>query len=321
MSRILLPPGLAGRAFSVAEAADAGLGEGRLRGRDLSRPLHGLRGDGLLTDAVALARGARLVLPDDVAFSHCTAAALLGLPVPRRREHLWPLHAMRPSGRNRIDRPECLAHRGLESRETTHAHGVPVVGMADTWCDLADLLGLDDLVVLGDAVATRLGTVTPLAEALGRRTRPRGARVLREALRWVRVGSGSPMESRTRLLFVRSGLPEPELNVQVSHDDGGFLCVSDFVWRRQRVIGEYQGADHFESFGRGDDDISRRLLAEDSRWKYIEVTKNDYFNAGRRHSMLSRFARYLGVEGAEFRPSRALESRFPTPSTVCRVRG
>ncbi len=129
------------------------------------------------------------------------------------------------------------------------------------------------------------------------------------------------MESRTRLLFVRSGLPVPELNVQVSHADGGFLCVSDFVWRRQRVIGEYQGADHFESFGRGDDDICRRLLAEDSRWKYIEVTKNDYFNAGRRHSMLSRFARYLGVEGAAFRPSRALESRFPTPSTVCRGRG
>lgn len=108
---------------------------------------------------------------------------------------------------------------------------------------------------------------------------------------------------------------------QVCHDDGGFLCVSDFVWRRQRVIGEYQGADHFESFGRGDDDISRRLLAEDSHCQYIEVTKTDYFNAGRRHSMLSRFARYLGVEGAAFRPSRALESRFPTPSTVCRGRG
>jgi hypothetical protein len=128
------------------------------------------------------------------------------------------------------------------------------------------------------------------------------------------------METRTRLLFVRAGLPEPELNAKVEHRDGGFLCWADFYWREQRVIGEYQGGDHFGSFERGDDDISRRLLAEDSDHKYIEVTKNDFYNPGRRHAMLTRFAHFLGVDTLAFRPSQSIEGPFPSVSTVCRRR-
>lgn len=321
MPRISLPPTLAGRAFTTAEAGRLGVGEGRLRGPDLARPLHGLRSAADLSDVAGLAAAARLVLPDDIAFSHCTAATLHRLPLPHSREHVDPLHVMRTTSRNRVDRSLCQPHRGLESRATAEVKGLRVVGMADTWCDLGELLGLDDLVVLGDAIAGRLRSVEPLREALAGRVRPRQASVLREALRWIRVGSGSPMETRSRLLFVRAGLPEPELNVEIAHSDGGFLCRADFVWRRQKVIGEYQGRDHFADFARGDDDISRRLLAEDSAWKYIEVTKRDYFHEGRRHAMLTRFARYLGVDSAAFRPSQAIEGGSPTPSRVCRGRG
>lgn len=316
-----LPDDLASRAFTTAEALQLKVGSKRLRGRDLARPLHGVRSALQPVDVVALARAARLALPDDVAFSHCTAAAVHGLPLPSFREHVEPLHVMRNTDRNRIRRPGCLPHRGLESRQIAVFKGLPVVGLADTWGDLGELLGHDDLVVLGDQVARRLGSVEPLRVALATRVRPRGGVRLREALRWIRVGSASPMETRARLLFVRAGLPEPELNAKVEHRDGGFLCWADFYWREQRVIGEYQGAEHFGSFTRGDDDISRRLLAEDTDHKYIEVTKADYFNAGRRHAMLTRFAHYLGVEGMAFRPSPSIEGPFPTPSTVCRGRG
>jgi hypothetical protein len=319
-ARIPLPAGFADRAFSVAEADKAGLGEGRLRNGDLARPLHGLRSAAHLTgfgEVGQLAAGAALLLPDDVAFSHCTAAALLGLPLPRALEHAVPLHVMRPSKRNRVDRPQVRAHRGLENRDTTVTHGLRVTAPADTWVDLGELLGVEDLVVVGDQVARRLESVAPLADALAARRRPRGAVALGEALRWVRVGSDSAMESRSRLLFVRHGLPEPLLNKKVtSEEDGGFLCRSDFVWEQEKVIGEYQGGDHFASFERGDDDISRRLLVEDEDWKYVEITKRDYFNPARRRGLLLRLARYLGIERVADRPSPAWEGRSATPSTV-----
>jgi hypothetical protein len=285
------------------------VGEKRLRHDDLLRPMHGVRApfapprdlrrgeSDVQRRARELAGAAALVLPGDAAFSHCTAALLHGLPLPRQREHVEPLHVIRDSSRNPVDRPQVRAHRGLELRTVMARDGVQVVCEADTWVDLATLMGVEDLVVVGDRVARRADSVEPLREALARRGSPRGALRLREALRWIRVGSDSGMETRSRLLFCRHGLPEPELNAMLTAADGsGFLCRSDFVWRGARVIGEYQGDAHFGSFERGDDDIARRLLAEDDDWKYLEMTKNDYFNPARRMALLRRLGHYLGVE-------------------------
>jgi hypothetical protein len=327
--RIPIPESLSGRAFTTSRARLAGLGEGRLRGNDLSRPLHGVRvpAAGAAQEkhhiaARGLASAASLVLPDDCAFSHCTAASLLSLPLPRVREHLEPLHVMRATGRNRVDRPQVWAHRGLERREVEVVHGVVVVSAADTWVDLGALLGIEDLVVLGDAVARRHGTCEPLGVALQRRGGARGTGRLREALRWIRAGSDSPMETKSRVLFCRHGLPEPELNVEVHALDGsGFICRSDLVWRRQRVIGEYQGAHHFSGFERGDDDIARRHLAQDDGWTYLDITKADHRSPSRRSAMLHRFARHLGVERVANRPSPDWEGRFPTPPGGCGARG
>lgn len=291
-----LPDSLGG-AFTVAEGARAGLGEGRMYGSDLSRPTHGVRATHEPTTLRDLAATTALALPDDSAFSHLTAARLWGLPLPDRRAGELagqPLDVMRPTSSARIRRAGCHGRRGLEARQVQLHRGVRVTGLADTWCDLGEVLALDDLVVVGDAVVTRLQGSLALEAALRSRVRPRGAVVLRKALGLMRLGSDSPMETRCRLLFHRSGLPEPELNGVISHGSGGgFLCRSDFVWRARRVIAEYQGADHFASFERGDDDISRRLLAEDDGWKYVELTKRDYFHRGRRAQLLARLAAYL----------------------------
>lgn len=252
-----LPTHLADRAFSTQQARAAGLTQGRLRGRDLERPFHGVRRRAVETtpDTTALrrspvedARAATLVLPGDAAFSHCTAALLHRLPLPRSHEHQQPLHVMRPTGRNPVDRPQVTPHRGLQARRVATVQGLRVVAPADTWVDLAPLLGVEDLVVAGDRVARVAGSLQPLREALARRTATRGlrgARALREALAWVRVDSDSPMETRSRLLFCRHGLPEPEINVAVMSGTGSqFLCRGDFVWRDTKVIGEYQGSHH-----------------------------------------------------------------------------
>ena len=323
-----LPAHLATRAFSTTEALSVGLTHGRLRGGDLERPFHGVRrlalevgdagsaGAGVGALALADARAASLVLPRDAAYSHCTAALLHGLPLPRSHEHARPLHVMRRGGRNPVDRPGVRPHLGLQSRRILAVSGVLVVSAADTWVDLGGLLGVEDLVVVGDRVARMAGSTEPLEEALDRRGRgARGVRVLREALAWVRVGADSAMETRSRLLFCRHGLPEPEVNVPVMAADGsGFLCRGDFVWRARKVVGEYQGAHHFGSFRRGDDDISRRLLVEDDGWKYVELTRSDHVNPARRRALLHRLAAYLGVEVVAERPDPAWTGRFATTS-------
>ncbi|WP_460936142.1 hypothetical protein [Phycicoccus ginsengisoli] len=322
--RIPLPDGLAGRPFTVAQAREAGVRRGRLRSPDLGSPLHGVRcttSPGSDPTVLVAATAAALVLPGDVAFSHCTAAAVWGMPLPQALEHVEPLHVMRPSRRNPVRRPQVSPHPGLELRQVSTVSGLRVVSAVDTWVDLGDRLGVEDLVVVGDWVARRAGTSELLARALARRGPVRVVRRLREALRWVRVGADSPMETRARLVFVRHALPEPELNVEVMAADGsGFLCRSDFLWRRARVIGEYQGEHHFTSFRRGDDDISRRLLAEDDGWKYLEITKSDLSNPARRQALVARLAHLLGVEGVADGPSPAWEGPFATPSAsaVCR---
>jgi hypothetical protein len=292
MARVPIPDDLQRRAFTVAEGRAAGMGAGRLAGPDLSRPTHGVRTATAPESFRDRVVATRVALPSDVVFSHLTAARLWGLPLPSELED-GPIEVMRATSAARIRRRGCLGRRGLESRVTSACQGLPATSLADTWCDLGEALGVDDLVVVGDAAVRRLADVGPLRDALGRRVRPRGAVALKEALALVRVGSDSPMESRCRLVFHRAGLPEPELNAVISHRGGGFLCRSDFVWRERRVIGEYQGGDHFGSIRRGDDDISRRLLVEDDGWKYVEMTKYDYYNPARRAGLVARLAAYL----------------------------
>ena len=65
-------------------------------------------------------------------------------------------------------------------------------------------------------------------------------------MRWRRpaAGSASPGETRLRLALVRAGLPEPELNVRLYGVDGRYLGKPDIVYRRQRVVFEYEGDGH-----------------------------------------------------------------------------
>lgn len=213
--RIPIPEALRGGAFTIAQARAAGLGPGRLGGPDLSRPTHGVRSlepPETFRDRVL---ATRVALPSDVAFSHLTAARLWGLPLPLDLED-GSIDVMRATSASRVRRRGCVGRRGLESRATAVHRGVLLTSLEDTWCDVGETLELDDLVVVGDAVARRLADVSPLRDALLRRVRPRGAVALRAALGLVRVGSDSPMESRCRLVFHRAGLPEPELNAVIT---------------------------------------------------------------------------------------------------------
>ena len=100
-------------------------------------------------------------------------------------------------------------------------------------------------------------------------------------------------------MFHRAGFPEPELNVPVRDAHGGWLLDGDFVWRKQRVIGEYQGADH-GSIRRRSADSSRATTAEDHDYRLLEIYAEDVFGGARRRACLRRFARALELDPADF---------------------
>lgn len=227
-----------------------------------------------------------IVGPSGMALSHCSAAQVHGLPVPRLCDHA-ALHVT--TGGAKVRRPGVVAHRG--HRATVRVQGVAVTSLTDTWIDLAPFVGLGDLVVLGDAIAQRLGDTDPLRAVVGRRVP--GVLRAREALEWIRVGSASPMETRSRVLVVRAGLPEPELNVEIHDPDGGWLATGDLVWREARVVGEYQGAHHFAGYDRGDRDLVRRRSVEAAGWSHVDFTKDDYFRRPRRLALLRRLGGLL----------------------------
>ena len=108
------------------------------------------------------------------------------------------------------------------------------------------------------------------------------------------------METRARLMFWRAGFPEPEVNAEVLDSAGGWLLEGDLVWREQRVIGEYQGADH-GSIKRRSADSSRASSAEDHGYRVLEIFAEDVFGPARRRACLTRFARALGLDRSRLR--------------------
>jgi hypothetical protein len=303
MRGVELPQSLASRPFTVSQGRDAGVRLPDLRTTRLHAPTHGVRTASVVSSlrdrAAAFAAG----MPSDVAFSHATAARLLALPLTQAMEADEILDVTRASDLTRIRRVGCRGHRGLERREVIDVDGLRVVDLADTWCDLGELpaaeVGVDDLVVVGDVIVNRLapGGHAALRAALESRNRPRGKARLTEALSLVRVGSRSPMETRSRLMFHRAGFPEPALNADVFDAHGGWLLEGDLVWKQHRVIGEYQGADH-ASRKRRSADSSRTGLAGDEQYTVIEIYAEDVYGAARRRTLLRRFARAMDLDPA-----------------------
>jgi hypothetical protein len=102
--RIPIPPELADGPFNYRDGRRAGLGEGRLRGRDLARPFHGIRwATRNLLDLDDRCRAIAPYLPPGSFFSSATAAALMHVPLPFRHQGTETIHVaiLSPIGRSR----------------------------------------------------------------------------------------------------------------------------------------------------------------------------------------------------------------------------
>ncbi|MFZ7086678.1 hypothetical protein [Curtobacterium sp. RRHDQ10] len=274
-----LPTSIRHRPFHVAEARHLGVSDERLRRRDLVLPTRGIRwrSDEPPEGIDRIRAVAPLMLPGWFV-SHTSAAELWDLPIPRRHRG-GDVHLTSPQPHAQTRRPGLVGHRTRpEYRAVRPRWGVPTSSPATTWVECGSLLGLDELVVLGDAIVGRhqLDTgIEDLHEVLDARPRCRGAVRLRAALELVRVGSGSPKETELRLVIVRAGFPEPSLQVPILDVRGNRVGRVDMAYPSRRLIIEYEGDQHRTDDLQWASDIRRYRDFERLGWSTLRVTKRD----------------------------------------------
>jgi very-short-patch-repair endonuclease len=298
----------AGQPFTRAAALTAGLTPAALRGPGFRRLGHGVYVDAAAaTTALAAARAVLLGYGGRAHASHATAARIHDLPIPVLADE----HVTVATASHRKDRRGARVHVGRNA-EVVRIEGVRVSSGRQTFLDLAGVLGLVDLVVVGDALV-RAGLTTPdglsaFCAASAHRAAARAGR----AAALVRERVDSPMETRLRLLLVFSGLPEPEVNRTIRADNGDPLRRYDLSWTSVKVIVEYDGRQHIERIDQWESDLDRREAIDDEGWRILVVTSRGiYRDPGSTVERVWRVLRARGLSGLAARPSGAWRAHFP----------
>ncbi len=154
-------------------------------------------------------------------------------------------------------------------------HGLVVTDPIDTWLGLAPMLTVDELIVAGDrliGLPNPFATLGQVTARVHRHGGARGVKRLRAALDEMVPGSRSPRETRTRLDFIRAGLPEPELNASIPAL-GGASYTGDIVYRSQRVVFEYEGDQHRTDEWQWAHDLTRYNALTEAGWQVIRIAK------------------------------------------------
>lgn len=171
---------------------------------------------------------------------------------------------------------------------------VRVTTLERTVVDCARLGGFQEAVVIGDDAlrhGARLEVMWAIVEAMPGR---RGIRKARRVLRSLDARSESPGESRTRVIIAEMDIDQPEPQVTLSA--GGAIYRPDFVWRKQKLIVEFDGDIKYFAYKRTAEVIvaerkRERRLSEEG-WRFVRLEWADLANpAGVRRRILEAYNR------------------------------
>jgi hypothetical protein len=261
-----------------------GLSRSRLSEADLVVPFRGVRTPATAPpDTRRLVEAFALRRPGDHLVSHTTALLLWGAPLPRSIERQDRIHVSSLDGVTpRANRT--IGHT-LDANLTVvdRLGDLPLTSPATSWVLSAPLLSLDDLIAAGDFLITGtepfdgrqpLTSLGELCATVERHAGARGIRRAREALECVRYGPLSRRESFSRLMMVRSGLPEPKPNYTVLAQNGLWVWMVDLAHPEFRVATEYESLLHLdpEKFRR---DIRKQQDLESIGWATHRLTSDD----------------------------------------------
>jgi len=222
-----------------------------------------------------------LRLHNSVFFSHTAAALLLGAPLSLRFERDPVVH-VGVAGASPPPHAQGIRghHLDLIDGDVVRWRGLQITSPARTWCDLAAILRLEDLVAVGDYFIHRDSPLTSREEIrirLGAFVGHRGVRMAREGVDFLADRSESRPESWVRVISIRGGLPEPEINYTLVDSETGQQVRPDFLFRDQKLILEYQG-DYHRTKKQWRKDMTRRARLEAAGWYVMELNWDDVQN-------------------------------------------
>ena len=234
------------------------------------------------------------VLPAGAVFSHLTAAALLGAPVP----HAWPLHVTVPPGVTRPQRRRLCVHvRTLLPEDVVERGGLTVTSGPQTLLDLASVLDADELVAVGDALyrGRHLDHAT-VATRLARADGVRGVAAARHVAPLLTPLAASRPESLFRYWLTASELPDPRPQIPILDRWGREVAHADLGYEEWKVGLEYEGRQHAErkQFGR---DLERYSLMAAGGWLLLRFGAP---HLHRRPAVIDRVAGALRSRGARW---------------------
>ncbi|HVV76394.1 MAG TPA: DUF559 domain-containing protein [Mycobacteriales bacterium] len=275
MPHPLVPDSLRHGPFTTAQARALGVSKFALRGGEWRHVFREVWVHASVEDTLPIrVAAARLVLGDEGFLCGLTAAWIHGIDVQDRRARLvW---VGRPTGSWRRPRAGCLVREiTVTSEDVQLVDGTLVTTPRRTAFDCARWLSVVEAVVVADALAhARLITPATFLAFVQRHRGLRGVVQADRVARLVEPLTESPMESRLRVLLIGSGIGVPIAQFEVRMPDGMFVARADFAYPQQRVIVEYDGAQHWDQ--RGADD-RRRDAMRALGWTVLVASRSDYY--------------------------------------------
>ena len=203
-----------------------------------------------------------------------TALEAMGVALPSRLEDWDTCHILVPSDGIRPIRKPVVAHRCVYPPTVWNCWGLPIPHPVEQWLQLRGAT-IDELVEVGDGFLRRkdpLLTVDEMRVKLAELSGRPGVKKATAAMKLVRPNTDSLYETRTRLLLVRAGLPEPVVNLKVYCPSRGKTFHVDLGYEKEKIAVEYDGAVHVSNRTQMEIDAKRRRILQDEGWMVITVT-------------------------------------------------
>lgn len=255
----------------------AGLGRRRLQGNDLNRPYRGVRTAASPTSTLELCRAFAIRMLPSARFSHTTAALIMGAPLPLRHESPAPLHVSVPAPGRAPRVRGVIGHKVQLGGPAAEWYGLRITSPEQTWCDLAAMLSLTELVAVGDfLIHWRLPytTVAALRHYASDHPARRGRTRLLKALELLDDHAESPRESQLRVILRLAGIADTVSNLDVPLPGVRKTPRVDLALPRLKIAIEYQGDYHREQ-KQWRADMTRISQLRAHGWEVIEVNADD----------------------------------------------
>jgi very-short-patch-repair endonuclease len=201
------------------------------------------------------------------AFSHATAAAMLGLPVEERHLGLLRL-TVDPCTRLTTRRDDEIDRQVARLREVDVrvTRGLRSTTPARTVADcLRRLPAADAVAIADDALRRGQCSMAQVREVLEWQAEWPFAAVGALALELVDARRESPLESKSAVVMHQHRVPSPEPQVRIDDAHGRFVARVDFAWVREGVVGEVDGRVKYA------EDAARVIEAEKDRQARLEA--------------------------------------------------